>query len=148
MTVQIYRSTDSSAPVLTGQVGKLTDLLNACLVTGYGSKSAAGWTRAFNGTNQRTFRNSADDGTGYYVYVDDAGPGAAGAREARARGYITQTALDTGTGQFPTSALLAIGTGAVVWRKSNTADSTARAWTLIADSTVFYLFVETGDQTS
>jgi hypothetical protein len=44
MTVRIYRSTDGSAPVLTGQAGKLTDLLDAILVNGYGSKTAAGWT--------------------------------------------------------------------------------------------------------
>ena len=37
----IYRSTDASAPVLTGEVGKLVDLLDACLVNGYGAKSAA-----------------------------------------------------------------------------------------------------------
>jgi hypothetical protein len=34
MTVRVYRSTDASAPVLTGQVGSLTALLDAVLVNG------------------------------------------------------------------------------------------------------------------
>jgi hypothetical protein len=58
------------------------------------------------------------------------------------------TALSTGSGQFPTSAQLAIGIGATVVRKSVAATSTARNWTLIADDTCFYLFTESGDLTS
>ena len=39
MTVRVYRWDDASAPVLTGEVGKLAALLKACLVTGYGAKN-------------------------------------------------------------------------------------------------------------
>lgn len=148
-TVVVYKSTDASAPTLTGAVGSLIALLDACLVNGYSGKSAAGWAKSFSGTNKATYRNSATDGTGYYLYVDDAAPSTA--KEARVTGFQTQSALGVGTGQFPLNAQLSIGTspaGAVVWRKSNTADSTARAWTLIADDTVFYLNVETGDLTT
>jgi hypothetical protein len=88
------------------------------------------------------------DGTGLYLNVNDAGPGAGGAKEARLTGFETMSALSTGTGQFPTSGQLAIGIGAVVCRKSTTADGTARAWTIIADDTVFYLLTETGDNVS
>src|SRR5262249_46399380 len=35
----------------------------------------------------------------------------------------------------------------IIIRKSNTADATARAWTIVADGSVFYLFIETGDLT-
>ena len=146
MTVTVYRSTDGSAPVLTGQAGKLTDLLDACLVNGYGSQSAAGWSISYTTTNKRVYRNTNSGGTGMYLYVDDTAPSTA--KEARATGFQAATGLGTGTGQFPTSGQLALGIGAVIWRKSNTADATARAWTLIADATVFYLFVETGDYTS
>ena len=41
MTVRVYKSTDGSAPVLTGQAGSLTTLLDAVLVNGYGAATAA-----------------------------------------------------------------------------------------------------------
>jgi hypothetical protein len=149
-TVTVYRSTDGSAPTLTGQVGSLVTLLLDCLVNGYGSQSAAGWTNPYNsGSNKAVLRNSATDGTGLYLNVDDNGTTTA--KEAYMTGFETMSAFNTGTGQFPTSGQLNIGSnpaGAVVCRKSTTADATARAWTLIADDTVFYLFTETGDQAS
>ena len=147
-TVTIYRSTDRSAPTLEGVNGSLVALLDACLVNGYGSQSAAGWTIAYTTTNKRVYRNSTTDGTGFYLSVDDSGPGGGGAREARMTGFQAATGIGAGTGQFPTSGQLGIGIGAVVCRKSTSADSTVRAWTLIADDTVFYLFTETGDLTS
>lgn len=45
MTVRVYRSTDAGAPVLTGQVGSLITLLDACLVNGYGSLSITSLTQ-------------------------------------------------------------------------------------------------------
>jgi hypothetical protein len=149
MTVITYRSTDASAPVLTGSVGTLLTVLDAVLVNGYGALSAAGWAKPFsNSGNIGCYKNSAVDGTGFCLNVNDAGPGAGGAREARITGFQTMSALSTGTGQFPTQGQLAIGIGALVCRKSTTADTTARAWTIIADDTVFHLFIETGDTVS
>jgi hypothetical protein len=150
MTVQVYRSTDASAPVLTGQVGTLVALLDACLVTGYGAKAAAGWTKPLTGTNKAAFRQNAtganNSASPMYLYVDDNGPGAGGAREARVCGFETMSAITpTGTGQFPTAAQSAIGVGTLTIRKSTTADATARTWTLVANGQTFYLFVESGD---
>jgi hypothetical protein len=149
-TVTVYRSTDGSAPSLTGAVGSLVTVLNDCLVVGYGSQSAAGWTNPYNsGGNKAVFRNSAVDGTGLYLNVDDNGTTTA--KEAYMTGFETMSAFNTGTNQFPTSAQLNIGSnpaGSVVCRKSTTADSTARAWTVIADDTCFYLFTESGDFTN
>lgn len=147
MTVRVYRSSDASAPTLNGTAGALATVLDAILVNGYGSQTAAGWTIAYTGTNKRVY-TMASGGTGFSAYVDDAAPGAGGGREARITGFTTPTGLGTGTGQFPTSAQLAIGIGAVVLRKSATADSTARAWTCLADGHTFYLFAETADMTS
>lgn len=145
MTVRLYRSTDASAPTLTGQAGSLTTLLDAVLVNGYGSSTAAGWTIAHTGTNQRVYRNSAALGTGMYLYVNDAAPTTA--REARMTGFEAATGLGTGTGQFPSSNQFISGSY-VVCRKSATADATARVWTILADETVFYLFAYTGDSTA
>lgn len=136
-----YYSTDAGAPVLTGQDGTLVALLNACLVTGYGAKAAAGWTKPFSsGIDKAVYRQGG--GNQFYLNVQDNGPGAGTFKEARAWGYEVATAQDTGTGQFPTAAQLAAG---IIIRKSATLDATARTWTLVADDRTFYLFVQTGD---
>jgi hypothetical protein len=149
MTVRVYRSTDASAPVLTGQVGSLTALLDAILVNGYGALSAAGWTIVQTTTNKRGYKQNvtgANNPSGMCLYVDDTGPGAGAAREARVCGFETMSAITpTGTGQFPTAAQSTIGIGALVIRKSTTADATARPWTCIANGQTFYLFIESGD---
>jgi hypothetical protein len=44
--VQLYRSTDASAPVLSGQVGKMNDLLQAVLVDGYTTAAVTSITEA------------------------------------------------------------------------------------------------------
>ena len=152
MTVRIYRSTDASAPTLTGQVGSLTSLLDAVLVNGYGSQAAAGWSIGYTAANKRAYQQNtagANLSTGAFLYVDDTGPGAGGAREARVCGFETMSAITpTGTGQFPTAAQSSVGVGTLVIRKSATADSTARAWTCIANGQTFYLFTESGDYTT
>jgi hypothetical protein len=148
----VYRSTDASAPVLTGAAGSLVALLHAVLVAGYGSGAQAtslGWTSAFTATNKEAYRNSATDGTGFYLNVDDTGTGNT-VKEAFVVGFETMSAISVGTGQFPTSGQINLTgsapAGALVCRKSTTADATARAWTIVGDDTVFYLFIETGDQ--
>lgn len=150
MTVRIYRSSDASAPSLSGSVGSLIALLDACLVNGYGSQTAAGWTKAFSTTNKAAYKQNltgANNSSGMYLYVDDTGPGAGGAREARTCGFETMSAITpTGTGQFPTSAQSLIGVGTLIIRKSTTADATTRAWTLVANGQTIYLSIETGDQ--
>lgn len=137
----IYKSTDGSAPALSGTAGSLVALLDAILVNGYGSKAAAGWGKAFTGTNKAAYRPAS--GARLYVRVQDDAPGAGGARDARCVGYEVMTDVDTGTGLFPTAAQAANG---VFCRKSTTADSTARVWVCFADAVTFYLFVATGDR--
>lgn len=148
MTVRLYRHDDTSAPVLTGQAGSLTTLLDAVLVNGYGSKTAAGWSINQTTTNKRGYKQGAGGNhpTGVLFYVDDTAPGAAGAREARCVGFETMSAITpVGTGQFPNSTQSAISTGMLVIRKSNTNDSVARKWYVVADAWTMYLFIETGD---
>lgn len=140
----IYRSSDGSAPVLDGTVGSLVALLDACLVTGYGAKAAAGWTKPFTGTNKAAFKLGA--GTGFYLRVQDDGPGAGGAAEARVTGYVTMSDVDTGTGPFPTAAQgLGGAIAALSFRKSSAADAAARSWIVVADSRTVYVFVLTTD---
>ncbi len=140
---------NANAPNLTGQVGSLTALLDAVLVNGFSGFTNLGWTINQTTTNKRGYlqnTSGSNNPSGELLYVDDTGPGAGGAREARWCGFETMSAITpVGTGQFPTFAQLGIGAGGVVYRKSATADSTVRFWTAIGDGHTIYLFSETGD---
>jgi hypothetical protein len=103
-------------------------------------KLGAGWTKPYTGVNLAAFKNGG--GCQMYLRVNDAGPGAGGAKEARALGYETMSDVNTGTGLFPTAAQFANG---MFIRKSTTADATSRSYIVVADSRTFYLFVLTGD---
>lgn len=143
MSVTVYKSTDASAPTLTGTVGDLINLLDKCLVTGYGAKAAAGWAKPFTATNAAVFR--AASGLRHYYHFDDNAPQATAlAKEAQFRGSETASAVLTGTGFFPTTAQQAAGAACTV-RKSTTADATPRAWQVVADARTVYVFIATGD---
>jgi hypothetical protein len=137
----VYKSTDASAPVLSGTTDSLCALLDACLVTGYGAKVAAGWTKTYDGTNKSVFRPAS--GTRFYLRVLDDGSLAGGARDACIRGYETMSDVDTGTNPFPTVAQRADSASTV--RKSTSADATARAWTIVADGKTVMAWIMTGD---
>lgn len=141
MAVTLYRSTDGSAPTLSGTAGDLITVLDACLVNGYGSKAAAGWTKSFSGTNTATYRQGSGSNQ-YYLNVNDNGPGAGTGKEARIFGSETASAVLTGTNLFPTAAQF---TNGLFVRKSNTADATVRPWVVLADARTMYMFILTND---
>ena len=133
----VYSSGDASAPTLSGTADSLCALLNACLVDGYGAKAAAGWTRAYDDANKSVFKQAAsgDSAIQACLRVLDDASGAGGAKEAICTGYESMSDVDTGTN--------AIGTW--YWRKSVSANATARDWILIADGRTFYLCNLSGD---
>lgn len=132
-TPQVYRSTDPGAPVLTGQAGKLVDLLDAVLVNGYGSggdaKAPLGWTIAFTGTNKRVYRNDPTDYSGFYLRFDDAA-----SQFALVNGYESMSDIDTGVRAFSPSNY--------AYGKSSTANTTAREWMVVGTARCFYLFIK------
>lgn len=142
MTVRVYRWDDSvggTTPTVNGVAGSITALLKACLVTGYGSNSSAGWTNPFSGTNIEVFRNGAS-GTQNYLRVDHSS-----GRSARVVGYQTMSALSTGTNPVPTAAQVSGGE----WvDASATADSTARPWMILANDKWLYLWIGYSDTTT
>ena len=98
----------------------------------------AGWAKEFSGTNKAVYRAPASaDGCRLYLRVDDTF-----GCNARVVGYESMTDVDTGERPFPTSTQLS---GGGWWPKSNSADSNARAWTVIADDRGFYLHMGTGN---
>lgn len=133
MTVRVYRHDDASAPLLSAAAGSLLGVLDACLVNGYGAKTAAGWEIAFTGTNLRAYR--APEGLRYYLRVADT----ATATTARVVGYETMTDINTGTGDYPTGTQIS---GGGYFRKSDTTGTTTyRPWMVIADERRLYLYV-------
>jgi hypothetical protein len=137
MAHTVFKSTDASAPVLTGEVGTLVALLDACLVSGYGATASLGWAKAFSGTNKAAYR--APDGTRFYLRVQDDGPGTRVGGQARVVAYEAMTDVDTGVDPYPTVAQRADG---LLWDKSATANATARAWSLVGDGKRFFLLVQ------
>ena len=133
MAVTVYRWDDPDAPVLSNpSAGSLIGVLDACLVNGYTGKPAVGWTKAFSGTNVAAYRQGA--GSMCYLRINDG----TGTFKATARGYESMTGIDTGTGEFPTTAQLANGVYIAI---GVTATAAIKPWILLADDKRFYLWV-------
>lgn len=120
----IYKSTDASAPVLNaGSAGSIIALLDACLVNGYGSKAAAGWSKAFSGTNKAVYR--APSGIRHYFRIDNSGA----AQTNPVTGYESMSDVDTGTHQYFAGYLL---NGLI----------NPATWVLAADAVTFILLID------
>lgn len=137
MTVRVYRSTDASAPQLVnGAAGSIIAILDACLVNGYGSKTAAGWTKPFTGTNIACFRQGVGSNSRYLQVTDS------NADYALMLAFEDMTAYNVGTAQFPSALQLPT---AVMrhYRWDGTTNAAGRGWLVVADEKFFHLFTET-----
>lgn len=125
----LYLSTDSGAPVVDqATAGSFLAVLRACLVDGYGSKSPAGWTEPYTGTNIAAFRNDvASGGTGAYVRVDDTVTTANNWRPVTIDVYRTMSDLNTGTDKL-TSQFTSR-------RPNNTNTPSTVSWAVVATPT-------------
>lgn len=70
--VQIYKSTDLNAPVLTGQVSKLVDLLDAVLVNGYTTAAVSSVTRSGSTVTVTLSASNSTMNTGDYFKLSGA----------------------------------------------------------------------------
>ena len=142
MAVTTFRSTDASAPVLSGTAGSLVDLFDTCLVgsgTAYGALPKKGWTKPQTGTSKGVY--TTVDGIGFLrVMHDGTQAGSGGLREAVVRGAEGATTVDALIDPFPLVA--DVSDTNCVWRVSTTVDATARPWVLVADANWFILTVE------
>jgi hypothetical protein len=107
-------------------------------------KASLGWSRPFTDTNVAVYRSNDLGSNRFFLRVNDNGIGAGSFKDAVASGFETMLDVNSGTGQFPLSSALnpTLG-GGVIWQKSGTLDSTARAWGIIGDEKTFYLFINT-----
>jgi hypothetical protein len=131
VTINVYKSSDASAPVLNNVAGSLIAVLDACLVSGYGAKAAAGWTKPFFLSTTGAVYRQGTGSNGFYLNIDDTQPNC-----ARARGFEVATAYNTGTGLFPTDALQA--GGAYFHKTNNVAGS--QTWVVVATTKMLYFF--------
>lgn len=92
--VTTFSSSDANAPILTNAAGSLKSLLKACLVTGYGEKTALGWEVAFESEDLKTAVFRSKDATSHKacLRVNNAASGT-----AKISAYQTMTDVDTGT---------------------------------------------------
>ena len=132
----VYRYDDPNAPVCSGTRGSLIALLNACLVDGYGTgttaKPPAGWSMPFaNAARTQACFTGHPRGTQHYLQVDEVTPTIA--YTPNILGWETMTSETAGliTMVPPGNPLQA--------QTSNSANTTARPWLLIADELAFYL---------
>lgn len=139
MTVRVYKSSDAGAPQLSSTADTLIDVLTGCLVTGYGSKTAAGWTRPYNDTNVAVFKQGGTSPKhSHYLRVEDVG-----GTSARVVGYETMSDANTGTNPFPDNLQLS---GGLYWYKPISA--TTRPWMVFATERTFYIWWVTDGGTS
>ncbi|MEI8616064.1 hypothetical protein P4S54_21370 [Shewanella sp. PP-He15 brown] len=128
LPVTVYRYTDEGAPQLvTSSASEWITILKKCLVEGYGSKSALGWTVAFeDALNFKiAFRNTTlNGGSGGYFQFNGANTATA---TCTLRCAESMTALDSFIKQVPARGL----------RGQNT----YRGWEIIGTSRGFYLIL-------
>lgn len=91
MPVTLYLSSDDQAPVITN--ANLGVILKACLVTGYGSKTGAGWTLPYEdaASNTRVFAPKHAGELDSYLRVKDNGSG-----DSTVQAYREMTGIDAG----------------------------------------------------
>lgn len=135
----LYRWDDSQAPVLVGGAARsVTDILKACLVTGYGTKAPAGWTVAFEdtGLNAVVFRQGGGQQRVYRV-VDPGGT-------TRVRGAENATGISTLVDPFPTVAQVG-GDGLSLRRPTS---GSGHWWIVVADRRTAYWFERQATQSA
>lgn len=128
---KIYMSSDANAPVMNGTLGSLVNVLNKCLVAGYGDRTPAGWTMPFSNIEETKacFRNNATTGTGFFLRVDHS----TSATTPTLKAFENMSDVDTGVDEFTPSTYSVTA--------STSSGATARPWVLIADDLFFYLVV-------
>lgn len=144
MTITVYRSSDASAPQLSGSLVNTTDvaaILEACLVTGYGSKAGQGWTKPYASGNVTVFRQPVGTSNGFYLQLDTtyanyAAPNLVG-YDVAFRGYETMSSATAGTGPFPTTTQVAGG----VYQMRVYTNGTANVWDLYTNGKIIYFCV-------
>lgn len=138
MAIYFYTSADPSAPVLSYAANTVINVLDACLVNGYGSKSPVGWTKEYVDVANYAAAYRGNIGNRMWLGVyDPIG------YQMRFRGYLSMTAAGiaetAGTNPFPN--LTQNANGQAITKTNNTVQTTYRAWILISDGKTVHVFI-------
>ncbi len=98
-------------------------------------RAPAGWEIVYSATNKRVYRSTDPESLGFLLRVDDTSTAAL--NQARVIGYEAMADIDTGTGAFPSDAMIS---GGGYWYKANNATGT-RPWALFADGRTVTFYV-------
>lgn len=127
--VTLYKWNDVGAPSLNNTTGCVANILKSCLVTGYGTKAAAGWSLAFEDVpaNKKVLRAGASQDQDFYIRLSsDTG------REINPQVYLDMTSVDAGNLKLQCATSFKYG-----------AAVTTGNWMLIATARGFWFFAET-----
>ena len=128
LPVTVYRWDDAGAPQLTAaKPSEIINVLKKCLVEGYGTKSALGWSVLFEDTGLRkiVLRNSPVTGSGGAFQLWSDGGADLFSTPMRVKSAISISALDT---FFKPSYQQAMSARTSSWNE----------WVLIGTSNAFY----------
>lgn len=89
-----------------------------------------GWAKVFAGTNEAVYKSTDPMAHGMFLRVIDTA-----AQSMRVIGYESMSAIDTGTGLFPTTAIF---NGGGYWHKSGAASASAVGWAFFGDARTFF----------
>lgn len=142
----IYRSSDIGAPVLNGLSGSLVNVFSQILVTGYGSKPAAGWIIDYTSSDASgsTFRAPSGSSNSLYLSVDDRNrEGSYGWEGAMVSGLEEASLFNTGSAWFPAPSQWPNSNGLRVIKNGSTSKSRISSsipWICFADAYTLYFF--------
>lgn len=126
----IYKSTDAGAPQLTVTAGAMNTVIKACLVTGYGSKAAAGWEIVHEdlATKKLAIRSTNIKSIKSVLLIHDTA-----AKKSLVNAFLEWDSLaNIGVTSF--------GSGAFF--KSMTGSPASSVWIIIATDDFFYLWTQ------
>ncbi|WP_028579442.1 hypothetical protein [Desulfogranum japonicum] len=132
----VYKWTDTGAPRLTGGIAGGLATLQACLVTGYGGKPAAGWSMPFEdlANGVAVFRNA---GSGAFLRVThDLSAMRYSGRSMAFEAFEAMTDINTGTERMPLTA----SEYSYIQVSDYATNTYAYPWVIIADDKSFYFF--------
>jgi len=139
--INAYYYDDIDAPVMNGTPGTFLDVLDACLVTGYGSKAGAGWTKEYyDAANHIAVYKQGLGSNGIYLRVEDPSYNIV---SVQAYANISGTLSSTAPENEPFHDYGSRGG----FMKSNKNDNTSVNWSLYATEKFFYVFCGHVDNT-
>lgn len=126
--VKVYKWDDVDAPQLDKSAGCMMTIFKGCLVTGYGTKEAAGWTMPYEDLTAKVkvFRPTLSPDTDFYLRCS-----ADNGTQMTSQVYLNMTAQNKGTLKLQCASAFKYARG-----------SSSGKWIMIASPRGFWFFCE------